>query len=78
LGPDGLPDQVIKNGLKQPNQIKISFTVGGKEMTSSVVPGQAHFGPEFFLLQTLPYFETKIVLCLSANNQQDRPTMYLP
>jgi hypothetical protein len=27
LGPDGLPNQVIEDGLKQPNQIKVSFTV---------------------------------------------------
>jgi hypothetical protein len=27
LGPDGLPDRAIADGLRQPDHIKISFTV---------------------------------------------------
>ena len=77
LGPGRLPDQMVKDGLDQPDQIKISFTMNGKELTGSVVPDQAHFGPKFFLVQTLPNFELKIVLHLPANKQHNSP-MLLP
>ena len=50
LGPKGLPDCTIKDGLKQPGRIKISFTVNGKELTGSIAPNQTRFGPQFFLL----------------------------
>ena len=76
LGPDGLPDRVIIDGLKQPNQIKISFTMNGKELTGSVAPNQARFGTEFFLAQTLPVFESKVVSRLPANKQCDGPTLF--
>ena len=49
LGPDGLPDWAIEDSLKQPNFIKNSFTVNDKEMTGSIAPNHAHFGPEFYL-----------------------------
>jgi hypothetical protein len=39
LGANGTPDNLIKEGLKQPNQIKISFEKGAKEITSHVAPG---------------------------------------
>jgi hypothetical protein len=76
LGPDGLPDRAIEDGLKQPNRIKISFTVNGKELSGSVAPDQACFGPEFFLVQTLPDFESKIVLRLPVNKQRDGTTLF--
>ena len=76
LGPDGLPDRAIADGLKQPDRIKISFTVNGKELTGSVAPDQARFGPEFFLAQTLPDFESKVVSRLPANKQRDGPTLF--
>eukprot|EP00804_Cyclotella_cryptica_P011981 CCRYP_004461-RB/>CCRYP_004461-RB protein AED:0.46 eAED:0.46 QI:457/0.66/0.57/0.71/0.5/0.42/7/0/551 len=76
LGLDGLPDQAIEDGLKQPDRFKISFTVNGKELSRSAVPDQACFSPEFFLAQTLPDFESKIVLCLPVNKQRDRPTLF--
>jgi hypothetical protein len=74
LGPDGLPNQAIKDNLKQPNCIKISFTVNVKELTGNVAPDQAHFGHEFSLAQTLADFELKIVSCLPANKQRNEPT----
>ena len=43
LGPNGLPDRTIEDGLKQPNWIKIFFTVNVKELTGRVVPDQACF-----------------------------------
>jgi hypothetical protein len=61
LGADGTPDNLIKKGLKQPNQIKISFKKGAKEITSHVVPNQAQFGAEYFLMYTLPDFKSKIL-----------------
>jgi hypothetical protein len=70
LGPNGLPDCTIEDGSKQPNQIKISFTVNG------VAPDQARFGPEIFLMQMLPDFELQIVSCLPANKQRDGPTLF--
>ncbi len=41
LGADGMPDNLIKEGLKQPDQIKIYFEKGAKEITSHVAPDQA-------------------------------------
>ena len=76
LGPDGLPDQAIADGLKQPDRIKISFTMNGKELTGSIAPDQARFGPEFFLAQTLPDVESKIVSRLPSNKQCDGPTLF--
>jgi hypothetical protein len=48
-----------------------------KEMTGSMVPDQARFGPKIFLAQTLPNFESKIVLRLPANKQRNGPTLFL-
>ncbi len=44
LGADGTPDKLIKEGLKQPNQIMVSFKKGAKEITGHVTPNQAQFG----------------------------------
>jgi hypothetical protein len=41
LGANGTPDNLIKEGLRQPNCIKISFLKGAKEITGHVVPDQA-------------------------------------
>ncbi len=41
LGADGMPDKLFEEGLKQPNQIKVSFEKGAKEITGHVVPDQA-------------------------------------
>jgi hypothetical protein len=66
LGADGMPDKLIKEGLKQPDQIKVSFEIGFKEITGHVVPDQAQFGAEYFLAYTLPDFKSKILTRLSA------------
>jgi hypothetical protein len=57
LGADGMPDKLIEEGLKQPDQIKISFEKGAKEITGHVVPDQAQIGAEYFLAYTLPDFK---------------------
>ena len=64
LGADGTPDKLIKEGLKQPNQIKISVEKNSKdsnskEITGQVAPNQALFGTEYFLAYTLPNFSKK-------------------
>ena len=67
---------MIEDGLKQPNRIKISFTMNGKELTGSIAPDQARFGPEFLFTQTLPDFESKIVSRLPVNKQRNGPTLF--
>jgi hypothetical protein len=61
LGADGTPDNLIKEGLKQSGQIKISFEKGAKEITGHVAPDQARFGAEYFFTFTLPNFKSKIL-----------------
>jgi hypothetical protein len=41
LGANGTPDKLIKEGLKQPYQIKVSFEKGTKEITGHVAPNKA-------------------------------------
>ncbi len=41
LGANGTPDKLIEEGLKQPDEIKISFKKGAKEITGHVAPDQA-------------------------------------
>jgi hypothetical protein len=62
LGANGMPDKLIKEGLKQPNQIKVSFKKGTKEITGHVAPDQSQFGAEHFLAYTLPNFKSKILM----------------
>jgi hypothetical protein len=45
----------------QPDQIKIIFDKGTKDITGHVAPDQAQFGPEYFLAFTLPDFKLKIL-----------------
>jgi hypothetical protein len=61
LGADGRLDKLIEVGLKQPDQIKVSFEKGTKEITGHVAPDQAQFGAEYFLAYTLPNFKSKIL-----------------
>jgi hypothetical protein len=66
LGADGTPDKLIKEDLKQPDQIKISFEKNSKdsnskEITGQVVPNQALFSAEYFLAYMLPNFKSKIL-----------------
>jgi hypothetical protein len=78
LGTDGMPDKLIKEGLKQPNQIKISFEKGSKDITITghVTPDQAQFGPEYFLSFTLPDFKSKILTQLSEAKMEDGPILF--
>jgi hypothetical protein len=71
LGADGMPDKLIEEGLKQPNQIKVSFKRGTKEITGHVAPNQAQFGAEYFLAYTLPDFKSKILTQLSAEQKDN-------
>jgi hypothetical protein len=59
LDADGMPDKLIKEGLKQPNRIKVSFKRGTKEITGHVAPDQAQFGAEYFLAYALPDFKSR-------------------
>jgi hypothetical protein len=53
LGADGTLDKLIEEGLKQPNQIKISSKKNFNEITGHFAPKQAQFGAEYFLAYTL-------------------------
>ncbi len=75
LGADGMPDKLIKEGLKQPNQIKVSFEKGTKEITGHAAPDQAWFGAEYFLAYTLPDFKSKILTRLSAEQKDNGPLL---
>jgi hypothetical protein len=61
LGANGTLDKLIKKGLKQPNQIKVSFEKRTKEITGHVAPDQARFSTEYFLAYKLPNFKSKIL-----------------
>jgi hypothetical protein len=43
LGADGVPDKLVKEGLKQPDQIKISFEKNSKDSNSKEITG--HVAP---------------------------------
>ncbi len=58
LGANGTPDNLIEEGLKQRDQIKITFEKGAKEITGHVAPNQAWFGTEYFLAYMLPDFKS--------------------
>jgi hypothetical protein len=60
FGSNGMPDMLFKEGMKQPDQIKISFKKGTKEITGHVATDQAQFVPEYFLVFTLLDFKSKI------------------
>ncbi len=76
LGADGMPDKLIKEGLKQPNQIKVSLEKGTKEITSHVAPNQARFGAEYFLAYTLPNFKSKILTRLLDSQKDNGPLLF--
>ena len=76
LGADGMPDKLIKEGLKQPNQIKISFKKGAKEITCHVTPDQARFGTEYFLAYMLPNFKSKILTQLLDTQKDDGQLLF--
>jgi hypothetical protein len=41
LGANGMPDKLIKEGMKQPDRIKIIFEKGTKDIIGHVPPNQA-------------------------------------
>jgi hypothetical protein len=72
VGVDGTPDKLIKEGLKHPNRIKMSFEKNSKDsnskkITNQVSPIQALFGAEYFLFLAymLPNLKSKILTQLS-------------
>jgi hypothetical protein len=71
-----MPDNSIKEGSKQPDQIKISFEKGSKDITGHVMPDHAHVGPKYFLVFTLPDFKSKILTQLSEAKKEDGPTLF--
>jgi hypothetical protein len=76
LGANGMPDKLIKEGLKQPNRIKVSFEKGAKEITGHVAPNQARFGAEYFLEYTLPDFKSKILTQLLDAQKDNGPLLF--
>jgi hypothetical protein len=81
LGANGTPDKLIKEGLKQPNQIKISFKknskdLNSKEITNQVAPNQALFGAVYFLAYTLPDFKSKILTRLLDAQKANGPLLF--
>jgi hypothetical protein len=76
LGADGMPDNLIEEGLKQPDHIKISFEKGAKDITAHVAPDQAQFGTEYFLPFTLPDFKSKFSTRLLDTQKDKGPTLF--
>jgi hypothetical protein len=81
LGADSTPDKLIEEGLKQPDQIKISFKKNSKDsnskgITGQVAPNQALFGTEYFLAYTLPNFKSKILTQLLVAQNADGPLLF--
>ncbi len=81
MGADGMPDKLIKEGLKQPDRIKISFKKNSKdlnsrEITGHVAPNQAQFGTEYFLGYMLLDFKSKILTQLSDTQKDNGPLLF--
>jgi hypothetical protein len=76
LGANGTPDNLIEEGLKQPDQIKIPFEKGVKEITGHVLPDQAQFGAEYFLAYTLPNFKSIILTQLLDTQKDNCPLLF--
>ncbi len=76
LGADDTPDNLIKEGLKQPDLIKIPFEKGAKEITGHVAPNQAQCGPEYCLAYTLPDFKSKILTQLLDMQKDNGPFLF--
>jgi hypothetical protein len=75
LGANDMPDN-IKEGMKQPDRIKISFKEGAKEITRHDVPDQARFGAEYFLAFMLPNFKSKILTRLMDTQKDNCSTLF--
>ena len=65
LGTKGTPKNSILDGLKQPEAITITFTIGSnrnaKEHMVFVVPDQGKLGVEWTLEHTYPDFTKKVL-----------------
>jgi hypothetical protein len=75
LGADGMPDNLIKEGLKQPHRIKIFSKKRAKKITGHIAPDQARFGAEYFLTFTLPDFKSKVLTRLLDTQKDNGPTL---
>ncbi len=75
LGANGMPDKLIKEGLKQPDRIMVSFEKGAKD-TGHVAPDQARFGTEYFLAYMLPNFKSKILTRLTNVQKDNGPLLF--
>jgi hypothetical protein len=71
-----MPDKLIKEDMKQPDQIKITFEKGTMDITGHLVPDQAQFGPEYFISFTLPDFKSKILTRLLDAKKDKGPTLF--
>ncbi len=76
LGANGTQDKLIKESLKQPNRIKVSFEKEAKEITGHVAPDQARFGAEYFLAYTLSNFKSKILTQLLDLQKDNGPLLF--
>jgi hypothetical protein len=81
LGANDTQDKLIEEGLKLPNQIKISFKKNSKDSTSKeitghVAPNQAQFGMEYFLAYMLPDFKSKILTQLLDVQKDNGPLLF--
>ena len=76
LGANGMPDKLIKEGMKQPDGIKITFKKGIKDITGHIVPNQARFGPKYFLTFMLLDFKSKILTQLLDAKKNNGPTLF--
>ena len=74
LDPDGLPDWVIKDSLKQPDQIKISFTMNGKELSTQLT--RLNSAPSSSSCKCIPTSSRKFFSCMPVNNQRDGPMLF--
>ncbi len=71
-----MPDNLIKESLKQPDHIKISFKKGAKEITGHIAPDQARFGAEYFLAFMFPDFKSKKLTRLLDSRKDDGSTLF--
>ncbi len=76
LGANGMPDKLIKELMKQPDWIKITFEKGTKDNTGNVAPNQAWFGPEYFLAIKLPDFKLIILTQLAEAKKEEGQTLF--
>ncbi len=76
LGANGVQDKLIEEGPKHPDQIKISFEKGPKDITGHVMPNQAQFEPKYFLPFMHLDLKSTILTRLSEAKQEDNPTLF--